>query len=105
MATTIGNRIEIARKRLNLTRDRVAEPLGITGQAVYDWERNGKSPDPEKLPQLRKTLKVTYAWLLAGGDSEPPPPDDTRVLLDDISPTQAPMTIQMPAKRRASKRR
>lgn len=79
---TLGNRIETARTRLNLTRPQVAEACEVTPQAVYRWEREGDRPEYERFPPLRRVLRVTYAWLMEG-DGPPPAPNGPDVLLDD----------------------
>ena len=84
---TLGKRIRKARKRLDMTQDELGQVFGISGQAVSQWERDQERPDPEKYPQLRKTLRVTYSWLLEGG-GEPPSPDDPAVALESLPEAQ-----------------
>lgn len=80
---TIGKRVKIARERLGLGQEEVARAAGITKQAIYEWEQKDKQPSADKLPKLREILKVTFAWLLEGGDTPPPAADDSEVLLED----------------------
>lgn len=84
---TLGKRIQRARKRLGMTQDELGRVFNITGQAVSQWERGKERPDPDKFPQLRKALKVTYSWLLEGG-GDPPAPDDPAVALEDLTESQ-----------------
>lgn len=104
---SLGKRIKAARERLQprLTQRSVAEAFGITEQAVSSWERDGTVPEPDKLPKLRKLLKVPFAWLLAGS-GEPPNPDDPAVRTDDLltelyaKPTFAQISAPTKRKRR-----
>lgn len=79
----IGERIKLARKRLKpkVTQQRIADLFDITASAVAEWEAGKSKPDPDKYPQLRDILKVTYAWLIEG-EGPPPEPTDPRVLLE-----------------------
>lgn len=81
---TMGKRILMARKRLSppLEQQALADAVGATKQAVYQWEQKGKFPSPDKLPALRMALRVTFAWLLAG-DGPPPEPESPEVRMDD----------------------
>lgn len=81
---TLGERIRAARERLRLKQPDIADTLGVTVQAVSNWERDVDRPDPDRLAALRKQLKVTYAWLIEGAGPAPQP-DDHRVLTDDAA--------------------
>lgn len=63
---TLGKRIQRARKRLrpNVSQTFVADALGVSKQAVSNWERDVDPPTGDKLSKLRKILKVRYEWLL-----------------------------------------
>lgn len=78
----IGNRIRRARERLGITQKQIGDLFEITPQAVAGWEKGDSDPEPDKYPQLRRKLRVTYAWLIEGG-GVPPQPDDPHVLLED----------------------
>lgn len=80
---TIGKRIKVARTRLGMGQEKLGEAAGVTKQAVYDWEKNGGQPSPDKLPAVREALRVTFAWLLAG-DGPPPDKDSVEVRMDDL---------------------
>lgn len=83
---TLGARIRTARKRLKHkpTQGVLAEALGVSTQAVSQWEIGKDRPDPERMPALRKELRVTYKWLFEGNGA-PPAPDSLEVRLDDLS--------------------
>lgn len=84
---TLGNRIKTARERLRpeLSQADLGKIFKISGKAVSGWERDETIPTSDKLPQLRRALKVTYIWLLEG-KGVMPLPDDPAVLLDDLAP-------------------
>lgn len=77
----------MARNRLKLTQEQLAEKLGVSDKAVSGWERDEYPPESERFPALRRELKVTYAWLHEGG-GEPPAPDDPDVLMEDLAPAE-----------------
>ena len=53
---TTGERIADARKRNNLTQEKLAERLNVTPQAVSSWERNETLPDTKNLILLADEL-------------------------------------------------
>lgn len=83
---TLGKRIKAARERLpkKMTQQALADEFGITDKAVSAWERDVDTPGLDKLPKLRKVLRVTYAWLVEGG-GPPPAVDDPQVTLEDLA--------------------
>lgn len=58
----------IARRRLHpeVTQQEIADAFDLTGAAVSGWELDKDLPTSDKLPKLRKILKVRYEWLLDG---------------------------------------
>lgn len=89
---TLGKRIQRARKRLvpKMTQGALGARFGISDKAVSAWERDETEPEWNKIPELRRVLRVTYAWLLEG-DGQPPDQNDPRVLLDDGTLTPPPV--------------
>lgn len=85
---TLGERIRKARDRLRpkMTQKALAELMGVTEQAVSQWERGVERPDVEKWAQLRQSLRVNYAWLHEGS-GDPPEPEAPEVLMDDMAAT------------------
>jgi len=62
--------------------EELAEAAGVSKQAVYDWEKKDGQPTADKVPAVRRTLRVTFAWLLAGY-GPPPDPESPEVRVDD----------------------
>ena len=86
---TFGNRLKLARERLvpRPTQKEIGKAFGISDKAVSAWERDETAPEPEKIPELRRLLKVPYFWLMEG-TGDPPPPDTAEVSLESLSPTE-----------------
>ena len=80
----LGNRLKLARERLTPkpTQGEIGDLFGISDKAVSAWERGETIPDHDKIPHLRRKLRLTYAWLIEGG-GPPPSPNDPLVLLED----------------------
>ena len=76
MDMNFAERLQLARKRANLTQADVARALGVTPQAVSQWERGEAVPEHDKLVPLAKLYGVTVAWLL--GEGELPPDEGPR---------------------------
>jgi len=59
-----GKRINQLRKKANMTQMELADRLGISYQAVSNWERGESMPDISKLPELAEILNTTIDELL-----------------------------------------
>ena len=60
----IGRKISELRKKANMTQVELADRLGISFQAVSNWERGNSMPDISKLPELAEILDVSLDELL-----------------------------------------
>lgn len=60
----IGRKISAFRKEQNMTQMELADKLGISFQAVSNWERGNTMPDISKLPELAEIFHVTTDELL-----------------------------------------
>ena len=60
----IGRKISNLRKEKNMTQMELADKLGISFQAVSNWERGNSMPDISKLPELAEVLEVSVDELL-----------------------------------------
>lgn len=86
---TVGTRIKAARERLDRSQQWLAKQIGVSREAVSQWEAGATQP---KLPNVKAAavaLGVTYAWLLLGLEVDPAPP------------TRKVVPFDQPAKRRA----
>lgn len=62
--TTIGKRIKQARIDQNMTQMNLADAMGVSYQAVSNWERGNAMPDISKLADLCSALHITVDELL-----------------------------------------
>jgi len=65
MRKRIGERIKAARKRKDLSQEKLAETLGLSFQAVSSWETGKFMPDSDHLPELAKVLDLSLDALFA----------------------------------------
>lgn len=66
-AVEIGRRISRLRKEKDMTQPALADVMGVSFQAVSNWERGSSMPDIGKLPELAQALGVSVDELLGGG--------------------------------------
>ena len=58
----------ILRKTKRYTQQRLADKLGISHQAISQWERGDTMPDIATLPELARLLGTTTDSILSAGD-------------------------------------
>lgn len=68
-AETVGRNISILRKKRGITQMELSNKLGISFQAVSNWERGVAMPDISNLKQLAKVLGTTTDEIL--GEEKP----------------------------------
>lgn len=56
---TIGQRIRAWRESRGLSERQLAEAIGVTPPAVYQWERHGKSPTIANLQEIADAIGVS----------------------------------------------
>lgn len=61
----IGKKIVNLRKTNNITQMELADLMGVSYQAVSNWERGNSMPDISKLPELAKVLNISIDELLS----------------------------------------
>ena len=62
----VGRRIRQARIEKNMTQMALADAMGVSYQAVSNWERGNAMPDISKLPELCALLGITFEPLVGG---------------------------------------
>lgn len=60
---SIGSNILNKRQEKRMTQEKLAECLGVTRQAVSDWERDANKPEIQNLIDLAKLFEVSINWL------------------------------------------
>lgn len=73
--TTFAGRLALARKQRGMTQAQVAEKLGVSFQAVSQWERGENSPEIDKLADIARLFGITTDYLLIGGEHQSLPED------------------------------
>lgn len=63
--TIIGNHIAEVRKKAGLTREALAEAVGVSVQAVGKWETGRNLPDLENLLRIAEITNTPYARILS----------------------------------------
>ncbi|MFL0247347.1 helix-turn-helix domain-containing protein [Candidatus Clostridium stratigraminis] len=70
MNIKIGARIKELRKLQNVTKEKLAEALGVTNQAISRSESETGYPDIEYIIPIANFFKVTANYLLDDGSNE-----------------------------------
>lgn len=65
----LGNNIAAARDRMGFTQSELGAVVGVTSQAVSQWEIGTTVPDVDKLVPIARKLQVSVDWLLAGEEA------------------------------------
>jgi transcriptional regulator with XRE-family HTH domain len=60
----LGERIKFAREKMGLSQSQVALTLGVTRNAIAQWETDRSAPATGRLSTLAGRLGVTLDWLL-----------------------------------------
>lgn len=66
----VGQTIRHARIAANMTQMELADSMGVSYQAVSNWERGNSMPDISKLEQLCDILHISVAQLLGQDDPQ-----------------------------------
>lgn len=69
---TLGQRIQMCRKRRGLSQEQLGEQIGVSRQAVSKWEQDTARPDLDKIVALSQLFELTADELLKGipGEAE-----------------------------------
>lgn len=71
MAKGTGRRIAEARAQVRLNQSELARAMGVTPQAVQQWEEGLTSPRGNRIGKLAELLKVTPSWIQFGAEPTP----------------------------------
>ena len=61
----VGKKIAELRKAQNMTQMELADAMGVSYQAVSNWERGNSMPDISKLPELVEIFDCSIDELLS----------------------------------------
>lgn len=76
----VASNIKNARTKMNMTQMNLADEMGVSYQAVSNWERGNSMPDISKLPELCKILNISFEKLVG---ERIPETDTVEKLLQD----------------------
>jgi len=66
VSMTLGERLTLLRKEMNLSQEEVAERLNVTRQTVSKWELDQSTPDFDKVIPICKLYNISSEELLTG---------------------------------------
>lgn len=66
----VAGNIKTARMKKNMTQMNLADEMGVSYQAVSNWERGNSMPDISKLPELCKILGLSFEELVGERTAE-----------------------------------
>ena len=64
----LSTRIKMLRERERMTREELAQKIGVSYSAIAMYERSEREPDNEKLLKIAETFNVTTDYLLGNKD-------------------------------------
>lgn len=70
MEETIGQRINVVRKKLNLTLEKFGEKIGISKVSVRAIEKGINNPSEQTIKLICSVYNVDYVWLTKGIGNE-----------------------------------
>ena len=70
MSTTLGDRIERARRAKGFDQPQLARRIAVKTKTLQNWESDRSEPRPEKLTKLAGMLDAPLVWLLTGETPE-----------------------------------
>ena len=65
---SLGEKISIARKKMKLSQEELADIIGASRPSISQWENNKVRPDTDKLLTLSNTLNLSVAYLIGETD-------------------------------------
>lgn len=71
---SLGSRIRQARKQAGLSQAELGRMLGLSSQAVSQWETGKTIPESDRLADIARLTDVHSGWLIDGDDISQPIP-------------------------------
>lgn len=88
MNPKIAERISTRRKQLGMSQNALASEVGVTKQAISNYEKGIRTPDFEVLDYLSSALKTSLGYLIGATDDPAPPlPPDYEADQSNVSPS------------------
>jgi len=104
----VANNIKRARTKMNMTQMNLADEMGVSYQAVSNWERGNSMPDISRLQELCNILNISFEELVGEKSQQTEvverimSKEETEVTLDEITqvaPLIKPDMIEKKAKK------
>ena len=99
---SLGERIQLQRKRRGFSQEKLADLVGVSRQAVTKWEAGQSAPSTENLFRLAQVLGTTVDLLLTQEDAPAPPPAESLSLIHICSSLKIATSISCAAAARES---
>lgn len=77
---TLGERIKILRKKINLNQSEFGKKLGITESAVCSYENNRRIPSEQVIVSICREFNVDRDWLVDGEGNDMFLPEPTEII-------------------------
>ena len=61
---TIGERIRVQRKRINIKQEELSDRLGVSAKTIQRWEAGERMPNTKMLPKLAEVLDTSEEYLM-----------------------------------------
>jgi transcriptional regulator with XRE-family HTH domain len=68
---SIGSQVQALRIAQGMNKTALANRLGVSTTAVWNWEEENTTPRPHLVPKIAEALGVSVQSLLKGGTEEP----------------------------------
>lgn len=75
-ANILRHRLVVARRRLKLTQDNLAQRAGMSAMSIKSYESRKRYPRKDGLRRLAEALETTPEWLTGSGDEDEPDPSE-----------------------------
>ena len=72
---TIGEKIRLQRKRVNMKQEELGDNLGISAKTIQRWEAGERMPNTSIIPNLAKTLNTSVEYLMGVDDAKDVKPE------------------------------
>lgn len=68
-----GAALKKARKEAGISQESLAATVGVVRQTIYEWERNDKTPQLDRLPEIAAALDLSASRLIEMAEEEEEP--------------------------------
>ena len=80
---TIGEKIRLQRKRMNMKQEELGDSLGISAKTIQRWEAGERMPNTSIMPNLAKTLNTSVEYLMGVDETKNVKPEKKSSSIND----------------------